>query len=165
MPDNFPEPIENASVRVAKKPFGLFAKPGNSPVEPEHFVGFHTGTDFEILPGEENIAVPIYAICEGKILQKRTAQGYGGYLVQACTINNEPVTVVYGHLSLASITKNVGGEFKAKEKIGNLGQPPTETDNERKHLHLGIHKGTGINILGYVQNESELSNWLDFQSL
>jgi hypothetical protein len=37
----------------------------------------------------------------------------------------------------------------------------TETDGERKHLHLGIHKGTAINILGYVQNSSELNNWVD----
>lgn len=165
MPDGFPEPIENAEERVTKKPFGIYAKPGFSPVEPEHFVGFHTGTDFEILPGEENIEVPIFAICDGKILEKKTAQGYGGVLAQSCTIQNQPVVVVYGHLSLQSIPKTIGDELKAKEKIGILGQPPNETDNERKHLHLGIHKGTQLVILGYVQKESELSNWIDFQSL
>ncbi|MDP1845177.1 MAG: hypothetical protein Q8L09_00330 [Candidatus Moranbacteria bacterium] len=36
-----------------------------------------------------------------------------------------------------------------------------ETDGERKHLHLGIHKGAGVNILGYVQSKAELSGWLD----
>jgi len=36
-----------------------------------------------------------------------------------------------------------------------------ETDEERKHLHFGIHEGESVNLLGYVQNTNELSGWLD----
>jgi hypothetical protein len=158
-------PIGNADARVTKKPFGIYITPADSPVSPERFTGYHTGTDFEILPGEENSKVPFNAICTGKILQKRTASGYGGVLVQSCTYQNQPITVVYGHIELASITKGVGDSLAQNEQIGYLGQPPSETDGERKHLHLGIHKGSAVNIAGYVTKQSDLSGWLDFQTL
>jgi hypothetical protein len=58
-------PISSAAKRITKKPFGLKVSPTDSPVKPERFSGYHTGTDFEILPGEENKDVPIYAICNG----------------------------------------------------------------------------------------------------
>ncbi len=161
----FAQPVDKSDQRVTKKPFGIFVTPTDSPVQPEHFTGFHTGTDFEILPGEETIDVPFYAICEGMLLQKRTATGYGGVVVQACKIDNQDVTVVYGHIKLRSVTKNYGDILKQGEKIGFLGQPPTETSGERKHLHLGIHKGIGMDIRGYVQVQAELTNWLDFQKL
>lgn len=44
-------PLTDAAARITKKPFGIFITPQNSPVQPERFSGFHTGTDFEILPG------------------------------------------------------------------------------------------------------------------
>ncbi len=159
------DPVDRASERVTKKPFGIYITPKTSPVQPEKFTGFHTGVDFETFPQETNSSIPFYAICPGKILTKRTATGYGGVLVQSCTINNQAVTVIYGHVSLKSIVKNIGDSLSQGEKIGFLGQPPTETDGERKHLHLGIHKGTEINIKGYVQSASELSSWLDWQKL
>jgi len=158
-------PISQPGSRVTKKPFGIYITAENSPVSPERFRGYHTGTDFEILPGEEDIDVPFYAICDGKILQKRTVSGYGGFVLQSCNILNQTVTVIYGHVALGSIGKGVGDNLVKEERIGVLGQPPQETDQERKHLHLAIHKGTQVNILGYVQNESELSNWIDFQTL
>lgn len=159
------QPINQANTRVTKKPFGIYITPKTSPVQPERFTGYHTGTDFETFASEANADVPFYAICPGKILIKRTASGYGGVFVQSCTINNEAVTIIYGHIKLSSIAKNIGDSLSAGEKIGFLGQPPTETDGERKHLHLGIHKGTAVNILGYVQTQAELSAWLDWQNL
>lgn len=158
-------PIDNADARVTKKPFGLHVTPQNSPVKPERFSGYHTGTDFETTPAEANIGIAFKAICSGKILQKRTASGYGGLLVQACSINNQPVTVVYGHVSLKSIAKNVGDNLVQGEQIGVLGHSPDETDGERKHLHLGIHLGTGVNVAGYTPNPLQLGQWLDFQKL
>ncbi len=158
-------PMDKMDQRITKKPFGIYITPKTSPVQPEKFTGYHTGTDFETFPEEANADVPFFAICSGKILQKRTATGYGGVLVQSCTINNEPVTIVYGHVSLKSIIKNIGETFNQGEQIGFLGQPPAETSGERKHLHLGIHKGTAVDIKGYVQSQSELSGWLDFQKL
>lgn len=159
------DPIANAANRVTKKPFGIYITPKTSPVQPERFTGYHTGVDFETFPNEQNIDVPFYAICDGKILVKRTASGYGGVFVQSCTLDNQEVTVIYGHVSLKSIAKNVGDTLAAGDKIGNLGHSPDETDGERKHLHLGIHIGTSINILGYVQKQSDLSGWLDFQKI
>jgi hypothetical protein len=41
----------------------------------------------------------------------------------------------------------------------------SETDNARKHLHLGIHKGKGINYRGYVNTQAELESWIDFESI
>lgn len=155
-------PISNALARVTKKPFGIYVTPQNSPISPEKFTGFHTGTDFETTATEQNTDVPIYAICNGKLLLKKYASGYGGVAVQECAINGQLVTVIYGHLRLASISPTVGQSLTAGQQIAVLGTGySTETDGERKHLHLGIHKGTGINILGYVQNKAELSAFLD----
>jgi hypothetical protein len=155
-------PLDRAGERVTKKPFGIFITPQNSPVQPEKFRGYHTGTDFEIFPEELNADVPVFAICDGKIALKKTATGYGGVLVESCELNGGPVTVIYGHLKLASIKKSTGDTLTQGEEIGILGKAySAETDGERKHLHLGIHKGAGVNILGYVQSKTELSGWLD----
>lgn len=159
-------PLDRAGERVTKKPFGIFITPQNSPVQPEKFRGYHTGTDLEIFPEESNADVPVRAICDGKIAVKKTATGYGGVLVESCTLDNQPVMVVYGHLKLASISKNAGDALAQGETIGILGKAfSAETDGERKHLHLGIHKGASANILGYVQSQAELSGWVDACSL
>lgn len=155
-------PLNRSKERVTKKPFGIFITPQNSPVQPEKFYGYHTGTDFEIFPEELDADVSIRAICPGKLASKRTASGYGGVVVEICAIDAQPVTVVYGHLKLDSIVKNAGDSLTAGEVIGILGKNNSaETAGERKHLHLGLHKGSAINILGYVQTKNELSNWLD----
>lgn len=159
-------PIGQAGERITKKPFSIFITPQNSPVQPERFSGYHTGVDFETFPEEQNSDVPIRAITQGKILAKRFASGYGGILVESAVINNNPVTIIYGHLNLASINKSVGDSLNAGEQIGLLGKGfSSETDGERKHLHLGIYKGTSINILGYAQSKNQLSGWLDPCSL
>ena len=160
-PALFP-PISNALARITKKPFGIYVTPQNSPVQPEKFTGYHTGVDFETTPQEQNIDVPIFAACDGKLLLKEYASGYGGVAVQACVINDNPVTIIYGHLRLSSISPKVGDSLKAGQQIAVLGTGYTsETDGERKNLHFGIHKGSAINILGYVQNKADLSGWLD----
>lgn len=158
----FVAPLDRAGERVAKKPFGIFITPQNSPVKPEHFSGYHTGTDFEIFSEELNADVSVHAVCGGEIKMKKSATGYGGVLVEDCMLNNNPITVIYGHLKLASIQKNVGDSLSAGEVLGILGiDKSVETDGERKHLHLGFHSGTSLNILGYVQNKSQLLEWID----
>ncbi len=154
-------PISRAHDRSTKKIFGTYVTPKDSPIMPERFKGYHTGVDFEIFAEETNLDIPIYSICDGKLLQKKTASGFGGVMVQSCNLDHQSVTVVYGHLDLASITKNVKDDIKQGERIGILGQPPDETDGERKHLHLGVHKGTQIDIKGYVSTKAALSAWLD----
>ena len=159
-------PLSEASSRVTKKPFGIFVKPGASPVNPERFTGYHTATDFEILPGESDLDVAVVAVCSGKILRKETAQGYGGMVVTSCTIGDQPVTVVYGHIRLSAVQENIGDTLTQGKQFTVLGTGYSqETGSERKHLHLGIHKGASVDTRGYVSDQSQLSNWLDYQKL
>lgn len=147
---------------MAKKTFGLFVSPGHSPVSPEKFTGFHTGIDFETTPEEQSIDMPIYAACDGKLLLKKYASGYGGVAVQACKLDGQDVTIIYGHLRTPGIFPNIGDALKTGDKIAVLGTGySNETDGERKHLHFGIHKGAAINILGYVKKQTDLSGWLN----
>lgn len=164
LPAEFGLPMENALARVTKKPFGMHITPATSPVENDRFNGFHVGVDFETFTDEADAEILIYAICDGPLILKKQATGYGGVAVQSCTLNDEPVTVVYGHLALTSITPEVGQQLTRGETIGRLGQGQSEeTDGVRKHLHLGVHQGDELNIRGYVQTEDEVAAWLDAQ--
>lgn len=162
VPSGFNTPLDRAKERVSKKSFGIFITPQTSPVQPEKFHGYHTGTDFEIFPEELSAEVKIQAVCSGKLEMKKYATGYGGVAVESCILDNQPITVIYGHLRFSSIAVSPGADLKAGDTIGVLGDAySVETSGERKHLHLGFHKGTSVNILGYVQNKAELSAWLD----
>ena len=155
-------PLSSAIARVTKKPFGIYITPKNSPVSPEKFTGYHTGVDFEIFPGEENKDVAVWSICDGTLLIKKSASGYGGVAVELCKIKGQDVTIVYGHLKLSSIGFKAGQKISAGETIGLLGKGySNETAGERKHLHLGIHRGANINLLGYVPSKNQLSDWLN----
>ena len=161
-PNNFQPPLNKAAERATKKTFGIFITPQNSPIQPERFQGYHTGVDFEIFPEEINTEVSVQAVCSGELKLKEYVNGYGGVAVQACELDKEPIAVIYGHLKLSSITANEGENISTGDIIGILGaNQSTETNGERKHLHLGFHKGTTINLLGYVNSQSELSNWID----
>ncbi|MFA7319128.1 MAG: M23 family metallopeptidase [Parcubacteria group bacterium] len=158
----FMPPLSRAAERVTKKPFGIFITPQTSPVQPEKFHGYHTGTDFEIFPEELKADVQVNAICNGKLLLKEYASGYGGVAVETCTLNGAPITVVYGHLKLSSIPVKVGDKLVAGDTLGILGaNKSAETSGERKHLHLGIYEGAAVSILGYVQSKAALSDWID----
>lgn len=160
--NGFVSPLQRADGRVTKKPFGIFITKATSPVQPERFSGYHTGTDFETFPEEANTDVTVSAVCSGKLLSKRTASGYGGIAVESCIYEGSPITVVYGHMRLSSIRSNVGDTITVGDTIGLLGTGySTETDGERKHLHLGMHKGTAMNVLGYVQSKARLSDFID----
>lgn len=160
--DMFISPIDRPIERANKKKFGMFIAPESSPVQPERFRGYHTGVDLEAFPDELEKDVPVKAVCDGKLLSKRTASGYGGVAVQECELERKPITIVYGHLKLESVTPVAGEDIKAGTVIGFLGaDKSSETDGERKHLHLSFHKGPEIDIKGYVQSQKELSNWLD----
>lgn len=155
-------PIAGGLTRVTKKPFGLYVSPASSPVDHDIFEGFHTGIDFEVTVLEQNTDVVITAACDGPVIFKQWARGYGGVLVQACQLDGFDVTVIYGHMKLDSIPHAVGQILTAGDEIGMLGQGFTrETDGRRKHLHFDIHQGSELNILGYVPTEEDLKNWLD----
>ena len=160
--NSFVAPLDKASDRITKKRFGDLIDPASSPVRPEKFAGYHTGVDFEIFPEELSADVSVRAVCTGELVQKNTASGYGGLAVQACQLDGEPITVIYGHLKLSSITSQPGESISAGNAIGILGADKSiETSGERKHLHLGFHKGSAINIRGYVDTRAELGEWAD----
>lgn len=155
-------PLEKARERVTKKPFGIFIVPENSPVWPERFSGYHTGTDFEVFSEELDAEIPVRAVCSGKLRMKKIAAGYGGLAIQDCFLEKNPITVIYGHLKLDSIKLEAGADLKVGDILGILGKGQSpETDGERKHLHLGFYKGKEINILGYIKNKNALADWID----
>lgn len=161
-------PIENGASRETPLRFGLYVTPdpAQNPIDPpERFTGWHTGTDFEIEDFEKDRDVEVYAVCGGKVRFSGFAAGYGGALVQQCTLKGEPVNVIYGHLSTQGLP--LEGETLAQgQKIGVLGADrSTDTDGSRKHLHLTIHRGTELVMFGYVQTEAELKNFIDPQTV
>ena len=164
--ESFVFPLDQPSARITKKPFGIFITQNDSPVQPERFSGFHTGTDFEILSGEEIIDVPIMSVCGGKLALKKQISGYGGVAIQDCLLEDEPITVLYGHLRLSSISSELGKYITPGQTIGTLGAGfSVETDGERKHLHLGIHAGSGIELAGYTNDQSKLSEWMNILNI
>ncbi|MBX4190034.1 M23 family metallopeptidase [Candidatus Parcubacteria bacterium] len=163
LPSALGDPISNAGSRITKKSFGTYVSPKNSPVSPERFTGYHTGVDFEASANEQDTDIPVSAICDGDIVLSKTASGYGGVVVQQCSLDNQPITVIYGHLKPTSL-KPLSTHLSRGQQLGILGKGySAETDGERKHLHLGIHQGATINILGYVQTQSLLSQWLNWE--
>jgi murein DD-endopeptidase MepM/ murein hydrolase activator NlpD len=161
----FSPPISDAQNRITKKPFGIKVSPSNSPVQPERFAGYHTGADFETTPAEANQEILVHAICAGKIIQAGWVSGYGNVIVVSCNLDKHPITVVYGHLSFAgSVAVKNGATVSAGQSIAALGAGYShDTDGERKHLHLGIHKGAGVELRGYVSSSAELSAWINAQ--
>ncbi|EKE18923.1 MAG: peptidase [uncultured bacterium] len=159
---NVVNPLDEPLSRITKKPFGVYVSPESSPVSPEKFKGYHTGADLEVRSEELDVDVPVKVLCDGQLLSTRTATGYGGMAVQSCNLDGQDVTVIYGHIRLSSLNAKVGDRLEAGQYLANLGNAYSEeTDDERKHLHLGIYRGNDINILGYVQSQDELSSWID----
>jgi len=162
------QPLPSTSTRATPLSFGLHVTPDpdDNPIDPpERFSGFHAATDFEISEGELEGDVPVYAICKGKVRFSGFSHGYGGLVVHTCKIGGTTVTVLYGHLSLTGLPKE-GQTVRAGDTLGLLADAKSyESDQNRKHLHLGIHKGKEMDLRGYVQTEEELQNYIDPQSL
>jgi len=161
-------PLPDAGSRPTPLHFGLYVTPDpdENPIDPpERFTGYHAATDFEVYRGEAKKDVPVYAICGGKIIFSGHSEGYGGLITQHCSIKGEPVTVIYGHLTVDSLV-DADTLAGTGQTIGILGTGrSSETDGNRKHLHLGIVKGHGGGVAGYVQNESELDGYIDPMSV
>jgi murein DD-endopeptidase MepM/ murein hydrolase activator NlpD len=152
-------PVDDFKNRITKKSFGDYITPKNSSVQPERFNGYHTGVDVEYEDVEVDVLVR--SIADGIVLYSGWISDYGGVVVVNHEIEENNYTVIYGHIKQLSLIKK-GIEVIAGEQIGVLGEGRTrETDGERKHLHFGLYKGGEINFKGYVQNEDELSRWLD----
>ena len=155
-------PLDRPAERATKKLFGTYITPKTSPVQPERFTGYHTGVDFETFASEAHVDVPVVAACSGKVRAAQYVSGYGGVLVQQCVVAGQTVTALYGHLRLSSLSVDVGTTLAAGTRFAVLGTGfSSETDGERKHLHLSLHKGTAINWKGYVSTKGALVDWLD----
>jgi len=95
------------------------------------------------------------------VRSSRRANGYGGIVVIEHMISNKTLLVIYGHLDPKSLIDE-NSSVTAGQQIGVLGDGGTsETDRERKHLHLGVLPTTKLDIRGYVESAAELSDWLD----
>jgi murein DD-endopeptidase MepM/ murein hydrolase activator NlpD len=158
-------PLSRFDERPKLLTFGLYVTPDpeQNPIDPpERFIGYHTALDLETFAEEANEPVDVYAICDGQIKEARTAEGYGGVMVQSCTIGRQEVTVLYGHVEPTSFAKKAGDSVARGEKIAQLADARSEGSGlTRKHLHLGIHKGSEVVLLGYVQDQKELENYID----
>lgn len=161
----FEYPMTRYTERPKLLTFGLHVTPNpdQNPIDPpERFTGYHTALDLEIFDEEKDLEVPIFAICSGKIIYRAIVGGYGGVIVQQCVYKKEPITVLYGHLDLASATKQFGQNLAAGQLIAYLGDHKSfETSDTRKHLHLGIHKGPEVELSGYVQNSQGLEEYIN----
>lgn len=157
--DQLVAPIADFKTRITKKPFGIYITPQNSPVQPERFTGYHTGTDVEYQDVTED--VPVYALFDGKIVLSKTASGYGGVFMIDFTYEGVERCALYGHIRPSSLPK-LGTQATKGEQLGLLGTGySTETDGERRHLHFAILSDNRLSILGYVQTKSQLSGWID----
>ncbi|MEK7183569.1 MAG: M23 family metallopeptidase [Patescibacteria group bacterium] len=164
-PEGLHQPLDRSDNRPKLLTFGLYVTPDpeQNPIDPpERFTGFHSALDYEVFGDEIGQDVKVYAICDGEVVYRNDVEGYGGTFIQQCVYQGQEVTVLYGHLDLASIEPELKDALKAGDVIGILGEHKTaETSDNRMHLHLGIHKGTDIELRGYVQNESELEAFID----
>ncbi len=157
-------PLPDSLARPTPLHFGLYVTPDpeNNPIDPpERFTGFHVATDFEISSDELTKDVPVSAICDGPIAYSGYAEGYGGLIIQRCSIRKQESTVLYGHLKLDGLPRE-NQYVKHGTVIGKLADAHSyESGMNRKHLHLGIHKGKTLDFRGYVQSEKQLENYID----
>lgn len=157
-------PISNYNQRIKIHQYGTLVKSGDEKklVCGRAFSGYHTGDDLEVFTSEANTAISINSIAAGTVKEVAWVNGYGGLVVIEHDLSGQIVTAYYGHLNINSVTVKPNAQVSAGQIIGRLGQGCSyETDYERKHLHFDIHKGTTIDVRGYVPTLSELVQWLD----
>jgi len=148
--------IDRAQERIKENSFGIL----------KENKGYYTGVAFESFEDErEGKEVPVYVFCEGPLVEKRFAIGYGGIAIQECILEGQTVHVLYGHMAIESIELNIGDELTPGTLLGNLGDHESaETDRAPKQLHFAIHKGAKPDIRGYVQKQEDLTEWIDPQT-
>lgn len=157
-------PMASYDSRTTKRTYGQYfsATSTNDLTCGGHFTGYHNGDDLEIVGDELNSEVPVFAIADGTVRQLSRVNGYGGLLIIEYGLASQVVTANYGHIDLTQPQVSVGQVVTAGQVVGYLGTDcSTETDGERKHLHFSLHKGSSIDVKGYLQEEAELASWLN----
>ncbi|MEX0362684.1 MAG: aminotransferase class III-fold pyridoxal phosphate-dependent enzyme [Allomuricauda sp.] len=103
----------------------------------------HLGVDFW-LPAN----TPVHALFDGQVVTAVNDAGdkeYGGLVILKHQVNNLEFYTLYGHMTVASATKNkVGDTLKKGDCIGLLGNYP-ENGNWAPHLHFQLM----LSLLGY----------------
>lgn len=145
-------PVEGFEERRTFKVFGQFVD--------DRFYGYHVGDDIEFGDTEEE--VPVVAMADGTVEVAKWVSGYGGVMILRHEVDGVAYHAIYGHVDLSSLAVEVGDLVMKGQFLANLGDgESTETDGERKHLHFGLYEGEEIRYSGYVQSESELSEWVN----
>jgi hypothetical protein len=164
--NSFVAPLDRFDERINKKPFGLYVTPTDSPVQPERFTGYHTAVDLEIFSDELDKDMRVKTICGGTLRSVQSATGYGGVIVQECLLENESISVVYGHVDIDTVSGRVGEYLTPGTDLVLLASNNSiKSGGERKHLHLGIYKGRNVNLRGYVDGIQDLDLWIDPQDI
>jgi hypothetical protein len=125
---DFPlDPPDGLSVRYGGRGFGGYR---------DRYDQYHAGEDWQLLRGQANLGVPVYAIGHGEVTY---AQPYGWGLDAGVVIirhtfaDGRTVLSFYGHMAPESVTLRVGDCVRRGEKIAEIGQPKTPP-----HLHFEI---------------------------
>jgi murein DD-endopeptidase MepM/ murein hydrolase activator NlpD len=161
-PVMYHSPVTDYKNRESLKHFGEYFSAasyvGKNAIFPNHYVGYHAGTDLEILPGEADTSVPVFAIGNGKIVFSGPVSGYGQVILEK--LDAVTYTALYGHVVP---TVKSGQSVSAGTQIAILGQAfSSQTGGERKHLHLGIYRGSGNYFKGYEPTKTALdARWID----
>lgn len=89
-------PLSAYKKRLTVKWFGkyVWAEDAKSLPCGRGFTGYHIGDDLEILPGEENKAVPVVAIAAGRVLKVAWVDGYGGLIVVQHQLHGQEFTAL-----------------------------------------------------------------------
>lgn len=162
-------PLDNFAARITANDFGTYYPAGGT-TNPDraacpsstYYVGYHTANDLEIFSNETSISVPIKSIADGTVREVKAVSGYGGLIVIEYSLGGNIYTAYFGHINLATATVKAGDHVTAGEHIVDLGPACSSINGDvRKHLHFGLHKGSSIDVRGYVPDQSTLSNWVD----
>ena len=148
-------PVRNFYKNQTVNPFGVYRN--------NRFLGYHSGVDIEIDPGDINRKVPVYSVFDGEVVKVELANGYGGVIAVKHSFGDLELTGIYGHLRLWDANVKAGQKIASGEVIGYLGADySNETDGERKHLHFGLSRREKVDIRGYVEGLDELKkDWIN----
>lgn len=165
-------PLDNSANRVWLNTFGNVPSKMTLPKDTDYsdlvckqgkgYAGYHTGADFEVIKDEQDKAVSMKAIADGVIRSVGRVNGYGGLIVEEIQYKGATYTVYYGHVDLDTAKVKTGDKVKTGQKIVDLGPACSAKNGDtRKHLHLGIHKGSSIVVTGYITDKKQLANWIN----
>lgn len=162
-------PISRFTERLKKNFFGSFFSSGSPQTLDRQvcpgatiYTGYHTGDDLETFADEQNVLLPVVSIADGRVLEANRVSGYGGLIVISYQLAGKDYTAYFGHVDLSTAKVKVGDTVVPGEQLADLAPAcSSANDNVRKHLHFALHRGTGVDVHGYVATSNALSSWVD----